>query len=525
MQCHSCGLFLPAHYKECVSCGAALNSQTENSQPNQVQDYSLSRGPAPRAGQSFSHEDSHENHVEAHDHDHARHHHHKKGTLKNRLHQSSLPIGLGVLVAIAIIVLFAGGTFFFLNRPTDDDRLISQGQKELANGQYAFAVKTFEKAMAANPNNPRVLLSLARAYVGCDQVDKAWEMITQAQQHGVSVVAEPQLASELANYYRQREQFEKAIALLRPLAQAGVPGKRGELADLDALWGDIALRDGNLEKALQCWEEVKQLAEGSRYAEADARLVTIDQKLADKYAASGDDAKALSYLTKLNASVERPQNLERTAAIYERKGDLDLAIDQYQKAMILYGQEPAADLIKQKLAVLMERRGKELLDKGESDTGYGYLQQAKEMDTTIGGGKVALRGVNVSFANGVASIKGNVWNPGPDQVSSLSLKADLYDPSSGHVVWQQERRIIDEFEIPLSRDETRQFQFTAGSASAGNELRIFIDGTLYKSYTLGGKMLKAAPAKVPTLVEPGIAPPVLPRRETPEDRTLKDLDL
>ena len=525
MQCHSCGLFLPAHYKECVSCGAALAHQAPSGEVNPPQSYQASR--------DLDDHSSHEtNHVTSHDH--ARHHQQKRATLKNKLHQSNIPVSLGVLVAIAIIVLFAGGTYFFLTRPGDDDRLVSQGQKELANGQYAFAVKTFEKSLSAHPNNPRVLLSLARAYVGVDQVDKAWQLITQAQQQGVSVVSEPQLASELANYYRQREQFEKAIELLRPLAQAGVPGKRGELADLDALWGDIALRDGDLEKALQCWEEVKQLGEGSRYAEADARLTTIDQRLADKFVAAGDDAKALSYLTKLNTTVERPANLERTAAIYERKGDLDLAIDQYQKAMILYGQEPAADLIKQKLAVLLERRGKELLDKGESDTGYGYLQQAKEMDTTIGGGKVALRGVQVSFAGGSASIKGNVWNPGPDPVSSLSLKADLYDPASGRVLWQQDRRVIDEFEIPLSRDETRPFQFFAGAAKAGYELRVYIDGTLYKSYTLGGKSLPVKPAvTTPSQDKSGVEPgalspmpaPAPSRRETPEDRTLKDLDL
>ncbi len=515
MQCHSCGLFLPAHYKECVSCGAALEAQAQTSEVDPPQYYQVSRG-------SETH---------AVDHDHARHHQQKRGTLKNKLHRSNIPVGLGVLVAFAIIVLFAGGTYFFLTRPTSDDRLVSQGQKELANGQYAFAVKTFEKALSEHPNNPRVLLSLARAYVGVDQVDKAWQLITQAQQQGVSVVSEPQLASELANYYRQREQFEKAIELLRPLAQAGVPGKRGELADLDALWGDIALRDGDLEKAQQCWEEVKQLGEGSRFAEADARLVTIDQRLADKYVAAGDDPKALSYLTKLNTTVERPANLERTAAIYERKGDLDLAIDQYQKAMILYGQEPAADLIKQKLAILLERRGKELLDKGESDTGYGYLQQAKEMDTTKAGGKIALRGVDVSFSGGTASIKGNVWNPGPDLVSSLSIKADVYDPSSGRVLWQQERRLIDEFEIPLSGDETRPFQFSAGAAKAGYELRVYIDGTLYKSYTLGGKLPLSKSGSTATktpILEPGALNPMpapVPHRETPEDKTLKDLDL
>lgn len=523
MQCHSCGLFLPAHYKECVSCGAVLASQMENGKEPNHQPVSSVHDAQRRRPEPAAEPTDDTNYASGHASSHARHHQMKHGFLKHTLHQANIPVGVGVLVAIAIVVLFAGGTFFYLTRPTATDRFVVQGQKELDNGQYAFAVKSFEKALANNPNNPRVLLSLARAYVGVDQVDKAWQLITQAQQQGVSVVSEPQLASELANYYRQREQFEKAIELLRPLAQAGVPGKRGELADLDGLWGDISLRDGDLDKAQQCWEEVKQLGEGSRFSEAESRLVTIHQRLADKYVASGDDAKALSYLTKLNAASERPANLERTAAIYERKGELDLAIDQYQKAMILYGQEPGADIIKQKLAVLMERRGKELLDKGETDTGYGYLQQAKEMDTTIGSGKVALRNVEVSFAGGIASIRGKVWNPGPDLVSSLTLKADLYDPASGGVLWQQERRIIDEFEIPLSKDESRTFQFSPGGARAGSQLRIYVDGNLYKSYPLGGK--QAPIAKPAEKSDIDLMPKPAPPRETPEDKTLKDLDL
>lgn len=129
-------------------------------------------------------------------------------------------------------------------------------------------------------------------------------------------------------------------------------------------------------------------------------------------------------------------------------------------------------------------------------------------------------------------IKGNVWNPGPNLVSSLSIKADLYDPASGKVLWQQERRLIDEYEIPLSRDETRPFQFSAGAARAGSQLRIYIDGTLYKSYTLGSKAVVKplpAPASKPSDVGgvPGQSPlpSPAPRRETPEDKTLKDLDL
>lgn len=99
--------------------------------------------------------------------------------------------------------------------------------------------------------------------------------------------------------------------------QKNVPGKRAELADLAALWGDDELRNGHLEQALRLWEEVKELKEGSRYSESDARLSTIYQKLAEKSSAGKNDKDALNYLSKLNAIADNPRNYEMSAEIYE----------------------------------------------------------------------------------------------------------------------------------------------------------------------------------------------------------------
>src|SRR5690606_5082995 len=136
---------------------------------------------------------------------------------------------------------------------------------------------------ALKPDDPRAHLLLARAYVGINDVDKAWESISRAQQLGEGVVAEPDLASDLANYYMKKKNYEKAIGLLRPLAKRDVKGKKAELADLDAAYGDEMLAAGNLDKALACWEEVRELRTGSRFGEAEARLATIYEKFANKY--------------------------------------------------------------------------------------------------------------------------------------------------------------------------------------------------------------------------------------------------
>src|ERR1700733_12139287 len=187
-------------------------------------------------------------------------------------HKSGVTQLLGMIVAVVVLLVSAGATVFFLTKAPDDQRLYEQGQHELANGQYAFAVSTLNQASALKPDDPKIFLSLARAYVGVDQVDKAWDCISHAQSLGSGVAAQPELASELANYYRQHGKFERAIELLRPLAKAGVQGKKAELADLDAAWGDDLLRDGKLEPALRCWEEVRDLREGSRFSAAESRL-------------------------------------------------------------------------------------------------------------------------------------------------------------------------------------------------------------------------------------------------------------
>ncbi len=549
MKCPGCGLYHPNQYERCVSCGASFkedgNADFDEDSRAHNKDSAVETIERPQGDpEEMAYEE-------------VKHHPQRRSKKLGVSMQSRLPTMVGALTAVTVLLVSAGATIFFLTKTPDDERLFVKGKKELANGQYAFAVSTLEQAAALRNKDPRVFLALARAYVGVDQVEKAHDAISQAQQLGAGVVEEPQLASDLANYYRQRGKYEKALDLLRPLAKNNVPGKKAELADLDAMYGDEALRTGQLDLALRCWEEVRDLREGSRFSESDARLATVYQKMASNFASKNDDQKALSYLSKLNAIAQNAKNYEMASDLYEKNETVELAIDHMRRAIKYSNNNPVYE---RKLAALLTRRGKELLDEGQTDEGYAYLQQAKQVDPTNTVPNVTLRGVNVGLEGGLPKISGEIWNPGDDPINSLTMKVELVDTVSKRVLWTRDQKVVDEFVQPLQGRESKSVDFVAGTSvrmNGTNEFRVYLDGKLYKSYRLGEKTKTdstagddsdnststlskvrphvnprepaPAPEPAPTTSLPDVSPQPVEQappksKESAEDKTMKDLD-
>lgn len=472
MRCPGCNLFHPAHYDTCISCGVSLKAES-NPEERAAVTTEVADAAAPSGKNSK-----------------------RRSKNLNLESRAGTPVFAGVLFGLVILLLAAGATFFFLTRSGDDTRLVKKGRMELDKGQYAFAVSSLKKAIEADPNNPRAYLLMARAYVGIDQVDEAWEAIGKAQKLGKGVATEPELASDLANYYRLRKQYEKSIDLIRPLADQNIPGKRGELADLNAMAGDEALNNGDLEKALRSWEEVQTLKEGSRFGEAEARLATIYEKLAKQFAADKKDDEALAYLAKLTAINKNPKHYETSAEIYEKSDKLELAIDQLRKALEL----SASPRLQTKLATLLARRGKEMLDAGQSETGYAYLQQARSIDPSSALPEVTLKQVQIGIdpSTKMPMITGEVWNPGTRSVGQLSLKVELYDSKSLQTVFSKETKLVDEFVRPLKAKESKEFTFisdTPARADGTMEFHVYIDGSLYKAYKFEKRRAPAAVAE------------------------------
>lgn len=511
MRCPGCDLYHPSQYDSCINCGMSLSGTTDVAveEADVVNRHSDEGDTA----SSFAHTAPEENGNGASG---PEHHKRRSSHLKHQS-KAGIPTAAGIVTAIFILLIFAGATFFFLTRTPDDQRLLAKGREELGRNQYAFAVETLNKAATKSPNDPRVYLLLARAYVGISDVDKAWQAISHAQQLGKGVVAEPDLASDLANYYMKRQQYDKAIDLLRPLAKENIGDKKSELADLDAAYGDTLLGKGDLEGALRCWEEVKTLQTGSRLGEAEARLTTIYERLASKLTGEKKDDAAIGYLSKLTSIAKNPKHYLSMADIYERNKKLDLAIEQLRKANEI---SPSGDLQK-RLSTLLNKRGKELMDEGNSDTGYAYMQQARSMDASNSVPDITLRGIKIGTDSGrMPKISGEVWNPTDGEIGKLTIRAELYDTKNERSVWQKETRVVDEYDRRLGSHDSRSFSFTSGAAGRYDgtmEFRMYVDGTLYKAYTLekrGDDDTETASTPAPTKEpvkskEPPVAPPIV----------------
>ena len=204
--------------------------------------------------------------------------------------------------------------------------------------------------------------------------------------------------------------------------------------------------------------------------------------------------------------------------IYERNGKLDLAIEQLRKANEL---SASADLQK-RLSTLLAKRGKELMDEGNSDTGYAYMQQARSMDASNSVPDVTLRGISIGFDAGrMPKISGEVWNPTDSEIGKLTIRAELYDTKNDRSLWSKETRVVDEYDRRLGSHDSRNFSFVSGASGRYDgtmEFRMYIDGTLYKAYTLEKKggdsgdnetASTPPPAREPVKKEPPTAPPIV----------------
>ena len=206
MRCPTCGTSHPSHYEQCVSCGKDFYAPEELPEEESFDASSVGQpqfdenqmkaarshasghdeGAASHSSQATSgrrkqHHDIRRTGATWEFDDEPKHKRRSEG-MKNML-KSGAPQAAGVVTALVILTLSAGATFFFLTKAPESDRLLSKGLKELENGQFAFAVATLSKAEGGS-QNARVQLALARAYIGVDQVDKAWECIGKAKELG-----------------------------------------------------------------------------------------------------------------------------------------------------------------------------------------------------------------------------------------------------------------------------------------------------------------------------------------------------
>lgn len=125
--------------------------------------------------------------------------------------------------------------------------------------QYAFALPRLLRLEKLQPHDANLQLSLARAYVGLDQDVKAWNAITRAKKAGLQVQSDVDLTQELARHYLQKDKYDLAIGVLKPLAQKGNTRAQTVLGDYVTYWGNYAFMRGNYVEAKKYWLEARDM--------------------------------------------------------------------------------------------------------------------------------------------------------------------------------------------------------------------------------------------------------------------------
>src|SRR5688572_4248528 len=208
---------------------------------------------------------------------------------------------------------------------------INIDKAQMAWGQRRFeeAIAHYERALAADPQNPVLLVDVARAYALRYRYSDAEKLIerVQALHHG-----DAHLQEMLGRSYVQIQQFDRAIACYRRALELGPtsPNRPQTLLEL----AKMLERLHQLDEARQCAQEALKLAPG--FEKARYMLAIIDRR-------AGDSNAAESRWRELIDAGRAPPGViadswYQLAAIYDSAGQYQEAFDALMRAKKIFAQ-------------------------------------------------------------------------------------------------------------------------------------------------------------------------------------------
>jgi protein O-GlcNAc transferase len=205
-------------------------------------------------------------------------------------------------------------------------------------GQYDQAEPYYQQALALQPQDAHILTDLAHIYRQKGWLSTAIDHLEQALQSEFT----PERARQLADLYRDSEQFEPAIALYQQLLSQD--------PQQAALYNGLGLtlaQQGNLEEAIAAFRQA--LALNPLLVEAHLNLGTalLDQE--------EPTAAIAAYQAALALQPDRPRAYFNLATAFRKLKQPERALDYYHVAI---GLEPGYSEAYRGLTTLLTERGK-----------------------------------------------------------------------------------------------------------------------------------------------------------------------
>ena len=299
-----------------------------------------------------------------------------------------LYLGLPSQYATTIIsaVLLSAFVFsgFLLFRYSDTQDLLNRGRKQMAQGKVAFAARTLESLVNKNPDNYEGLLLLGQAYLQLGERKKAEQAFSAAlllQNKGGINSKDPKAALSLGKLAMARKQYAEAEKQFLQVEQQfpKSPEVRQALFGLYHDWANRLVEDEkpleqSLSKFEKAWTYVSDYTEQGRLKSSWFAVMRqyVEGQIKQKHFDTA--IRVLERSLKLSFDTELQMQL---ASTYEKKGDLDKAIDWYRKAF--NGNPP---IIGMKLSSLLVLRGQQLAKAGKSDEAAAMFAEAKQVSST-----------------------------------------------------------------------------------------------------------------------------------------------
>ncbi len=210
--------------------------------------------------------------------------------------------------------------------PSNKELLQTLAQSCLLAKNYPCALEEFGKLEQMDPNSSAVHLFTAQALEGDGKTEEA---INEAQTALKLSPQEPNLNFVLGHLYWQAERYDEAAAAFEAELLV-VPGNAKAIAYL----GDIAMKQGDNERALRLLRKAAQLQDNVRLAFMDIGAILVDQK---QYA---EALSALRQAVKLDPT--QPDAHFRLGHVYQLMGNTAATDKEFAKVRELKAKQNRA---------------------------------------------------------------------------------------------------------------------------------------------------------------------------------------
>lgn len=241
-----------------------------------------------------------------------------------------------MLVLLAVVV-----SYFLLQKVSDTP--LNRAIKDIKAGKAARALPLLEELSRNNPDDPSLLPWLAQGYLSCDRIAEGRTALdTALHLHLPSYKLAPMILA-FSEYYQKKNDFEEASKLFQLLQQTGTNQSDSELATARAQlyisWAHAEAVKGQLNNAVLRLEEIIVLEPTLDQTQRNL----INRRLGEYYrelAANAElrerkDDLAIELLKKSLQASDDPVTRMDLAAIYVRRHDWQLAVENYQHVVAI----------------------------------------------------------------------------------------------------------------------------------------------------------------------------------------------